>query len=363
MKTSRFLRRYLSALLAAGAILTLGQGQALALTNAEIANLKGPDRQKILEEGAKKEGTVLWYVNLIEATPPLIEGFSKKYPAIKVQHVRDGATGLLQRIQAEYQAKNIKVDVYSASTNLSALKLPLHEPFYSPPMDAYPKEYRLPDGVGVVFRLGYRAMAYNTKMISKEQAPKDYTDLLQPQFKGKMSWGSSAGSGAPALISYWRKRWGEEKTEEFLAQLAKQDIKTVADAGRSVLDQVIAGEYGLTLAAATNHIAISIKDGAPVAAVLPPVVHSTSNTTSLVKGAPHPYAAMLFIDFLLSKDDGQQILKDITYVPAHPEIIPKEEERWAVPRLNGRQELLENADEFAAMLKHSKDLYDKYFKN
>ena len=336
-----------------------------ALTNSEIANLKGADRQKVLEEGARKEGTVLWYSTLVvdQATRPIMDAFNKKYPFIKGEYHRDGSTGLLQRILAEYQAKSMRVDVYSASYALSALKLPLHEPFTSPSATAYPKEYLLPNGVGVIYRLTYHTLAYNTNMIPKDRVPKDYPDLLDPFFKGKMSWGSSSSSGAPAMISFWRKIWGEEKTEEYLTKLSKQDIKSVADAGRSVLDQVIAGEYALTLAAATNHIAISINDGAPVAAILPPIVHSAANSTSMIKGAPHPHAAMLFVDFLLAKDGAQEIMKQATYVPAHPEVEPLAEERWAVPRLNGRQEFVEDSHEFSEMLKRSRDLYTKYFRD
>ena len=72
---------------------------AHALTAEEIALLNRADRQKILEEGAKKEGKLVWYTPLIvnQAVRPLKEAFEKKYPFIKVDFHRANSRGLVQK--------------------------------------------------------------------------------------------------------------------------------------------------------------------------------------------------------------------------------------------------------------------------
>ncbi|MBM4261520.1 MAG: hypothetical protein FJ145_08820 [Deltaproteobacteria bacterium] len=83
-------------------------GPALATTAEEIAQLNKPDRQKLLKEGAKKEGKVVWYTPLIvnQAVRPLKEVFEKKYPFIKVDFHRANSRGFQQ---ADYLPAHPKV--------------------------------------------------------------------------------------------------------------------------------------------------------------------------------------------------------------------------------------------------------------
>ena len=61
-----------------------------AATVEEIALLNRPDRQKILVEGAKKEGKISWYTSLIvdQVVRPVKEAFEKEYPFIQVEFFR-----------------------------------------------------------------------------------------------------------------------------------------------------------------------------------------------------------------------------------------------------------------------------------
>jgi len=86
---------------------------AAALTDAEILNLKGPDRQKILEAGARKEGKLVWYTAMIvdQTVRPLSDAFSKKYPYLKVEFWRGSSRQIIQKVTAEARAKSVQGDV------------------------------------------------------------------------------------------------------------------------------------------------------------------------------------------------------------------------------------------------------------
>ena len=84
-----------------------------AATVEEIALMKSPNREKILIEGAKKEGKVSFYTGLIvdQVVRPVKDAFEKEYPFLQVEFFRANADRLAQRVLAEHQAKRYEVDV------------------------------------------------------------------------------------------------------------------------------------------------------------------------------------------------------------------------------------------------------------
>src|SRR5437879_12452294 len=78
----------------------------------DIAMMKSADRQKVLVEGAKKEGKIMWYTTLIvdQVVRPVKEAFEKEYPFIQIEFYRGNAENLVRRMLAEYQAKRDDVD-------------------------------------------------------------------------------------------------------------------------------------------------------------------------------------------------------------------------------------------------------------
>ena len=79
--------------------------------------LKSAERQKILVEGAKKEGKLMFYTALIvdQVVRPVKAAFEKEYPFIQLEFFRANSDRLAQKILAEYQAKRYDVDVISGS--------------------------------------------------------------------------------------------------------------------------------------------------------------------------------------------------------------------------------------------------------
>ena len=112
-------------------------------------NLPFPGQGDILEEGAKREGALMWYTSLIvnQAVRPIVDGFNKRYPYIKVDHYRADSTDLIQRFSNEYQARRYEFDLVDGITGPVLLKAAgALEKYDSPSLAPYPKDILDPDG-------------------------------------------------------------------------------------------------------------------------------------------------------------------------------------------------------------------------
>src|SRR5581483_278326 len=310
---------------AAGGSQPAAAGQPTQRTVAQVASLSGPDRQAILEEGAKREGALLWYTTLIvnQAVRPIVEGFNNKYPYVKVDYYRADSPDLTQRFTNEYQARRYEVDLVDGTSTPPAIKVAgWLEKYDSPSLAPYPKNTRDPEGYWATTNLYFMTEGINTRLVSKEEAPKTYEDLLNPRWKGQMGWSTSAGAGAPTFIGNILQTMGQERGMAYLEQLRGQGIRNINGSGRAVLDQAIAGEFPIALQIFNHHTVISAQQGAPSDWIPLEPVPALQNTTALAHDAPHPHAAMLFLDFLFS-EEGQRILQQADYLPAHPDIPAK----------------------------------------
>jgi len=295
---------------------------AVAATVAEIALMKSTNREKILIEGAKKEGKVSFYTGLIvdQVVRPVKDAFEKEYPFLQVEFFRGNADRLAQKMLAEYQAKRYEVDIVSGSSAATILqRAGVMQRFYSPPIAEYPRELKDPNGFWGSTNVYFMTLGYNTKMVKANELPKSYEDLLNPRWKGQMMWSTSRGSGAPQFIGNIFLTMGQEAGKAYLQKLKQQNIAKSTASARQILDLVIAGEYPMAIQIFNHHAYISKTAGAPVDWQPLEPVTATINSIGLAKNAPHPHASMLFLDFVLSKK-GQKVFQAANYLPAHPEI-------------------------------------------
>ena len=344
--------------------LALSAIPSLAMTLEELALYKGADRQKILEDGARKEGKVIWYSSLTIDTVlrPLANAFEKKYPFVKVELWRAESARIVQKINAEVRANNVEGDLVEGSGIAeSIVKAGVTIPFTSPELDAYPASYRDEHGLWVATRFAYYGLGYNTKLVKKEDAPKTYEDLLDPKWKGKMAWRVGSDTGVELFITALRMNWGDAKTENYLKQLATQNIVGYSGSARALVNQVMAGEYPIAINIFLHHPIDSAAQGASVASQPMEPVPSTSGTIMLPKGIKRPHAALLSIDFLLSKD-GQSVLRDENYLPAHPQVDPLPALHPIVPRLAGLKETVLSPEKMFQYGESSTAMYQKYFR-
>ena len=277
--------------------------------------------QKLID-GAKKEGALVWYMSAsIEDAQAILLAFSKKYPFLKTDFFRAGSARLFNRIMNEARAGKVLFDLVAVRglETHQLVKAGLLQPYVSPESAAYPAGFKDSKGYWVDYFDSYNVIGYNTQLVAREQAPKSWEDLLDPKWKGKIALDEENFSWYGAMT----QKWGKEKTQRYMRALAKQDIQLRN--GQTLIAQLMAaGEFSVAMVLA-HRIEKMKEQGAPVAWVttLDPVTVSL-HPIGIAAKAPHPNAAKLFVDFILSKD-GQQLLLSIERTPARPGIDTKME--------------------------------------
>jgi len=303
---------------ALAAILVVGSVPATAVEPAglasELANFVGPDREKRLLDGARKEGEVNLYTSMVvEDVSNLANAFEKKY-GIKLKYWRASSENVMQRLANEFRARRYEVDVIE--TDGPELESMVRENFLLPARsshdaDLVPEALR-PHRAWVGTRLNMFVQAYNTNLVKKEDLPKTYADLLDPKWKGKLGIEAEDDDWFAAVVT----ELGEEKGLKLFRDIVATNGISVRK-GHTLLAGLVAGgevPFALTV---YNHNADRLKKkGAPLDwyAIQPAFVRA--NGAAISRQPAHPYAAALFYDFLLS-EEGQRILEKGNYVPAN----------------------------------------------
>jgi iron(III) transport system substrate-binding protein len=276
-------------------------------TLAELALYRGPDRETILLEGAKKEGQVTFYTSNTWIVK-VAEEFGKRYPFIKVSTWRSDSKKQLKRVTEEYASGRYIADVVEASADTISIfhKDGSLQEHYSPEMRYYGDEVVERGKTGVFFwanREIYISLGFNSKVISPAEAPKTIEDLLDPKWKGKM-----AIAGTTTGVR-WVGAVLDAKGREFLDKVSRQDIKVQNISGAALAGLVVAGEVPLSPTIYNSNIFTAKQKGAPVEwRPVDPVIASVGASGLLTK-APNPHAALLLLDFLHSKEGQEAAMK------------------------------------------------------
>jgi iron(III) transport system substrate-binding protein len=322
--------------------------QAAPVTVSEIANYAGADRQQVLEAGARREGTILLYATGTQIQP-LLDRFMQKYPFIKVAMPRAPSIDVTRKVIEEYSAGLYQVDAYELSSY--GLVVPraqgLLQPFASPELADYDPNTIEPGRNWVSVRESYLGIGYNTRKISQQDAPKSYQDLLDPRWKGKM-----AISGSLSTSANWVGGMVISLGVDYVRKLGQQDIRVYELSGRALANLTISGEVPLSPTIYNSHVEASRAQGAPIAWNVPGPVAVTDTSTALALKAPHPHAAMLLIDFLMSKE-GQAMYRDLGYVPARNGMAPKDFPALQKLYLTNRPNYIQEFEQWAALVQQT----------
>ena len=147
--------------------------------------------------------------------------------------------------------------------------------------------------------------------------PKSYNDLLKPEWKGNIGMDSKAYEWFGTML----KAMGEEKGLAYMRELAKQ---TQLRAGRTLLAQLVAaGEFKGGLTAYSQTFEVLKPAGAPVDWIYLNPVFANIHPTGISAKAPHPNAARLFMDFVLSKR-GQEVIRAMNRIPDRSDTLPEQ---------------------------------------
>jgi len=280
-----------------------------------------------LYAAARKEGVVNWYTGLLQTqiVQPLMTGFEAKYPGVRVEHTGGTDAELLAKIMAEAHAGALHADLsLGPSMGGELLQAGLVAPYLPANAASVPAQYKDPKGLWTAPTLFFIVPAVNTNLVKSGEEPRKLEDLLDPKWRGKMAWsGEVSTSGQIGFIGAVLNYMGEDKGKAYLRKLAAQQVVTIPSNARTVLDKVIAGEYAIALASYNHHSSASKAKGAPVEWLpLEPIVSAMARSM-LLKGAPHPNAAKLLINYLLSPA-GQQVFRDAGYIPSSTSVQPKD---------------------------------------
>ncbi|HSM41214.1 MAG TPA: extracellular solute-binding protein [Afifellaceae bacterium] len=309
-----FANRWKSLLLSA-----VGALACVMVFSATMVPARAADQELI--DAAKAEGEVVWYTTLIvnQLVRPMVEAFEEKY-GITVRYARANSTETALKILNEARAGQVQVDVFDGTSTVEPLKKEGIVLKWQPDSAAdLPEEFIDQEGYWVATNLYMLTPAFNTAMVEPGSEPKTWDDLLDPKWKGNIAWtGTSSTSGGPGFVGLVLEVMGEEKGMEFLRKMAEQDVVNLSVSARQVLDRVIAGEYPIALQIFNHHTIISGKKGAPIQWIpMQPAVLGNLSTTGIAKDAPHPNAAKLLFDFLIS-EEGQKVFQQAGYLPMLP---------------------------------------------
>ncbi len=288
-------------LLSAGAGWTAGK----PTTVAEIALYQGPDREQILIEGAKREGQVVFY-NSLTTMDAVAQEFEKRYPFIKATVWRSESANVVKRVTEEYASGRFLVDVIENSGATVAIlhKKGIFQEYYSPETAAYGDDVKEKGERGVYYlanRENYTSLGFNTKIIPSTEAPKTYSDLLDPKWKGKISFAGTA-TGAQ-----WIGNVLNAMGREYLEKFSRQEIRVQNIAAAALAGLVVSGEAPLSPTIMNNNVFTLKKKGAFIEwRPLEPVIANLGSSGITTKSL-HPHAALLFLDYLHSKE-GQAVL-------------------------------------------------------
>ena len=167
------------------------------------------------------------------------------------------------------------------------------------------EEFRDKDGYYVGnFTYGL-VFGYNVKNVVANRIPSSYEDLLSPYWKSQMGLDRESYDWLGGIMDIM----GEQKGLHYARKLSEQDLKIIK--GHTLLTQLVAaGEIRLLVDAYHHHIVSFKEKGAPLNLIVPdPLIVREPSGLWISKKAPHPFAAALLVDFLLSKE-GQQLYLD-----------------------------------------------------
>lgn len=160
--------------------------QAQTRTVAQIANYIGADRQKVLEDGARKEGALLIYTTGTQIQP-VIDRFKQKYPYLRVELARAPSADVASKVVEEYAAGVHLADTFELAAHglLIPRDLGILQPFTSPEAANYQAAAIETNHHWISVREGYTGIGFNTQKIAAAEAPKTYLDLLDPKWKAR----------------------------------------------------------------------------------------------------------------------------------------------------------------------------------
>ena len=263
-------------------------------------------KQEAIIEGARKEGKLQIYALLVVADHmQIIQRFKEKYPFIDVALYRTTSERLYTRIETEARANNHLADVIGISgfQMYQLVKRGLMAKYESPERRYYEPTFKDKDGYWTAYYVNPIVTAYNTRQVSAHDAAKDYGDLLDPKWKGKLVMEDEEIEWFSTMMSFW----GEEKGTAYMKHLAAQNFNFRH--GHTLMTQLVAaGEYPGAVFVYGPQTQSMRSAGAPIDWNAPNPTVAGVNLMGVAARARHPNAAQLYVDHMLSEEIQRHFL-------------------------------------------------------
>jgi iron(III) transport system substrate-binding protein len=281
-------------------------GVALAAAGASSAQDAG------LVDRARREGTLTLYTSMqLVDSGPLTQAFEKRY-GIKVALWRASGEKIAQRVITEARGGRHDVDV--VETDGAQMEI-LHRekqlaPLRGASLTDIPPSLVPAHRSYAPTRLSLYVMAYNTRLVAPNEIPNTYEDLLAPKWAGRF--------GIEAADVAWfaavAKSMGDPRGVDFFRRLAAN--KPSLRSGHTLMVELVAaGEIAIAVDAHVQGVARLKDKGAPIDWKPLQPAFGQPSSVGIAQRAPHPNAALLFADFILSRE-GQEIIKARNRVPS-----------------------------------------------
>src|SRR6202035_4727821 len=292
--------------------------QTASSTLAEIAAYAGPDRITKLIAGAKKEGAVNVYTSeTVEDIGALSQAFEAKY-GVKLKVWRGSSEDILQRAVVEARGGRFNADAFeTGATAMESLhRESLLQQVDSPAAADLAPEAIQPHREWIGTRYNIFVAAYNTRLVASTDLPKGYDDLADAKWKGKLGIEADDSDWFGAVIA----ALGEERGLKVFRDIVATNGISVRKGHTLLANLVVSGEVPLAISAYFYKVAQLKGRGAPIDSLSIAPVVARFEGAGVARHAPHPYAAILFMEFMLT--DAQDVLAKRNFFPADVRVKP-----------------------------------------
>jgi len=304
---------------------------AVTLLITGLAIGKELSREEIIAE-AKKEGKLMYYfAGDISRKQKVVNTFKKKYPFIDVRMWEASHSKIYQKLQLEKRIGKVTADVISFSNPLYFIYLknagmllyylsPEHK-HYRHLLEKGKIGFHYDQGYWTPYRIDFPLIVYRTDKWSKKNAPKSWKDLLNPKYKGEILFPDPRYGEDEKFIFYGLK---EQLGTDYLKKLADNDIM-FAVRGGGVKMKLITGERSIGIIGTRWVMRALLHDKAPIDFFIPEEGGPAFlKNVAILKDAPHPNCARLFIDYFLSQENIEFLRDDGYEIGTRDDFLPKE---------------------------------------
>jgi iron(III) transport system substrate-binding protein len=268
-----------------------------------------------LAAAAKAEGTLIVYSSTNEQEGlPLFKIFEEA-TGIKVEYIRNADSPLMSRVAIEYRANQKSWDLFHTTT-VNKLPPQMLAQFEVPEVKNIAPEGRDPGKRWYAVYANYNSPAYNTQKVKASELPKTYEDLARrKEWAGKVAIDGTDNVWLKAMLDYYGKEKGTQIVKDLVATLQP----VVTDGHLAMARAVGAGEYALALNQFVN-LSENVKiAGSPIEVFPLDPVALFFGEVGISALAPHPNAARLAANFMLSQE-CQQFLAKFGRIPTRADV-------------------------------------------